>query len=160
MLCLESPRCGSSGVRGLILTNEMEQSEIHAAVCLTWHLVSSDPRPDSLQVSSPVGSGWCMEGEDLTIAWGEGLPAPQAVMELLSCDCKKECVQDSSTCIQNYLKCTNLCKLTSCANQPSEKTTTIQQISIMTLMTLVMMMMMMMMMMMKMRDDSETEDSY
>ena len=120
MLCLESPRCGSSGVRGLILTNEMEQSEIHAAVCLTWHLVSSDPRPDSLQVSSPVGSGWCMEGEDLTIAWGEGLPAPQAVMELLSCDCKKECVQDSSTCIQNYLKCTNLCKLTSCADQPPE----------------------------------------
>ena len=23
-------------------------------------------------------------------------------------------------CIQNYLKCTNLCKLTSCANQPPE----------------------------------------
>ena len=41
-------------------------------------------------------------------------------MELLSCDCKKECVQDSCTCIQNYLKCTNLCKLTSCANQPPE----------------------------------------
>ena len=61
-----------------------------------------------------------MEGEDLTIAWGEGLPAPQAVMELLSCDCKKECVQDSCICIQNYLKCTNLCKLTSCANQPPE----------------------------------------
>ena len=42
-------------------------------------------------------------------------------MELLSCDCKKECVQDSCTCIQNgLLKCTNLCKLTSCANQPPE----------------------------------------
>jgi len=61
-----------------------------------------------------------MEGEDLTIDWGEGRPAPQAVMELLSCDCKKVCVHDSCTCIQNYLKCTNLCKLTSCANQPPD----------------------------------------
>ena len=33
---------------------------------------------------------------------------------------KKECVQDSCTCIQNGPKCTNLCKLTSCANQPPE----------------------------------------
>jgi len=61
-----------------------------------------------------------MESEDLTIDWGEGLPAPQAVTELLSCNYKKECVQDSCTCIQNYLKCTNLCKLTSCANQQAE----------------------------------------
>ena len=68
----------------------------------------------------PVGSGLCVEGEDLAIDWGEGLPAPQAVMELLSCDCKKERVQDSCTCIQNGLKCTNLCKLTSCANRPLE----------------------------------------
>jgi len=43
----------------------------------------------SPQVPSLVGSGWCMEGDDLAIDWGEGLPAPQAVMELLSCDCKK-----------------------------------------------------------------------
>ena len=74
----------------------------------------------SPQVPSPVGSGWCMEGEDLTIDWGEGLPAPQAVMQLLSWHSKKECVQDSCTCIQNYLKCTNLCNLSSCANQPPE----------------------------------------
>jgi len=74
----------------------------------------------SPQVPSKVGSDWCMEGEDLTIEWGEGLPAPQAVMELLSCDCKKECVQDSCTCIQNHLKCTNVCMLTSYANQPQE----------------------------------------
>ena len=33
---------------------------------------------------------------------------------------KTECVQDSCTCIQNCLKCTNLFKLTSCANQPPE----------------------------------------
>ena len=56
----------------------------------------------------------------VTIDWKEGLPARQAVIELLSCDCKKECVQDSCTCIQNYLKCTNLYKLTCCANQPPE----------------------------------------
>ena len=34
-----------------------------------------------------------MEGEDMTTDWGEGLPTPQAVMELLSCDFKKECVR-------------------------------------------------------------------
>ena len=51
----------------------------------------------------PVGSGWCMEGEDLTINWGEGLSAPQAVMELLSCDYKKECVQDSVVLVSRII---------------------------------------------------------
>ena len=30
------------------------------------------------------------------------------------------CSGQCCTCIQNYLKCTKLCKLTSCANQPPE----------------------------------------
>ena len=59
-----------------------------------------------------------MEGEDLATDWVERQPAPQAVMELLSRDCKKKFAQDSCMCIKNVLKCTNLWKLTSCANQP------------------------------------------
>ena len=96
----------------------------------------------SSQVPSPVGSGWCMEGEDLAIDWAEGLPAPQAVMELLSCDCKKECVQESCTCIQNGLKCTNLsiCASWLLVQINHQKMMTIQHISIMTLMTVMMMM--------------------
>jgi len=51
------------------------------------------------------------------IDWGEGLPAPEAVMEMLSCTCSRECLQDTCTCMQNKINCTYLCKLATCTNQ-------------------------------------------
>ena len=48
-------------------------------------------------------------------------PAPMAVLELLACACKKECnlngKDDDCTCMQNKLKCTDMCKLKDCKNQ-------------------------------------------
>lgn len=76
-------------------------------------------------VPSPVGHGWTLEGEGaqqrLVIDWMSGLPAPRAVIELLSCMCKKACNDDSCDCIRNGLKCSDLCRLTTCSNQPDEE---------------------------------------
>lgn len=51
------------------------------------------------------------------IDWGDGLPAPEAVMEMLACLCARACVEETCICIQNKMQCTYLCKLVTCANQ-------------------------------------------
>lgn len=75
-------------------------------------------------VPSPVGHGWSLvkdEDQDkLVIDWMNGLPAPRAILELIACTCKKACKDDSCDCIRNGLKCTDLCRLTTCSNQQDE----------------------------------------
>ena len=68
------------------------------------------------QVPSPVGSGWCLEDGKLTIDWMSGEPAPQAVLELLSCHCSRICKLPTCTCLTNGLNCTDLCRLQDCTN--------------------------------------------
>ena len=76
-------------------------------------------------IPSPVGHGWSLENdgaqEKLVIDWMSGLPAPRAVIELMSCVCKKACNDNSCDCIRNGLKCSDLCRLTTCSNQPDEE---------------------------------------
>ena len=55
------------------------------------------------------------------INWMSGLPAPSAVIELMSCMCKKTCNDDSCDCIRNGLKYSDLCRLITCSNQPDEE---------------------------------------
>ena len=68
-------------------------------------------------IPSPIGNGWKKEDDKLVIDWGDALPAPEAVMELMACNCSKVCSEDSCACLQNKMKCTYLCKLTTCSNQ-------------------------------------------
>lgn len=74
---------------------------------------------------SPIGNGWIVketdEGQEIGIDWMQGLPAPQAIIEMISCECKKHCIKDRCPCIVNNLKCTQLCKLTTCDNQQNEE---------------------------------------
>ena len=76
-------------------------------------------------IPSPVGHGWSLVNdgaqERLVIDWMSGLPAPTAVIELMSCMCKKACNDDSCDCIRNGLKCSDLCRLITCSNQPDEE---------------------------------------
>ena len=46
-----------------------------------------------------------------------GLPAPKAVLELLSCQSSRSCKLPSSSCMANDLKCTDLCRLQDCTNR-------------------------------------------
>ena len=72
---------------------------------------SLEPQPD---IPSPLGLGWTLKHEDgremMTIDWMDGQPAPQAVLELLSCKCRGKCKAPSCQCISHGLFCTDLCK--------------------------------------------------
>lgn len=74
----------------------------------------------SPEVPSPVGHGWSLEGDELTIDWMCGEPAPKAVLELLSCHCKKNCQLPTCICLSNGLQCTDLCKFQECTNRRKE----------------------------------------
>lgn len=72
---------------------------------------------------SPVGRGWKIERgeevEQLVVHWMEGQPAPDAVLDLLACNCAKKCALPKCTCMANGLRCTDMCKLADCDNQAS-----------------------------------------
>ena len=76
-------------------------------------------------IPSPVGHGWSLVNdgaqERLVIDWMSGLLAPTAVIELMSCMCKKACNDGSCDCIRNGLKCSDLYRLITCSNQPDEE---------------------------------------
>jgi hypothetical protein len=47
------------------------------------------------------------------------LPAPDSILEFLSCGCVKSCDSNRCTCRSNGLKCTDMCKLKDCSNAAS-----------------------------------------
>ena len=49
------------------------------------------------------------------------MPAPKAVIELLACMRKGVCEGNTCECILNGLKCSDLCRLAECSNQPDEE---------------------------------------
>ncbi|KAK3750403.1 hypothetical protein QZH41_005565 [Actinostola sp. cb2023] len=76
-------------------------------------------------VPSPVGLGWCQESDQdgtsrLTVDWMDGDPAPSAVLQLLSCKCKRSCQPSNCSCIRNGLKCTDMCSLQDCQNRAND----------------------------------------
>ena len=75
-------------------------------------------------IPEPIGYRWLLEkvtsdSEDvqLEIDWMSGKPAPEAVLDLIACNCSKACYNESCTCFSNKLKCTNMCKINNCSNQ-------------------------------------------
>ena len=50
-----------------------------------------------------------------------GMPAPKAVIELLACMRKRVCEDNTCEYILNGLKCSDLCCLADCSNQPDEE---------------------------------------
>ena len=75
------------------------------------------------QVPSPVGRGWKIEKEgaenQLVVHWMDGQPAPQAILDLLACNCPRKCELPRCECMANGLKCTDMCRLPDCENQAS-----------------------------------------
>ena len=75
------------------------------------------------QVPSPVGRGWKAEHEDgvakLVVDWMDVKPAPEAILELLACNCSRKCVSPNCVCVANGLRCTDMCRLAQCENQAS-----------------------------------------
>lgn len=72
-------------------------------------------------VPDPKDNGWTTdENGKLAIEWMRGSPAPDTVLELLSCKCTRSCKLPECTCLVNGLKCTHMCKLQLCSNKPHE----------------------------------------
>ncbi|KAG0710132.1 hypothetical protein GWK47_023437 [Chionoecetes opilio] len=54
-----------------------------------------------------AGHGWELDdGGTLKIRWMAGLPAPDVVLNLISCTCRRTCRPSDCSCILNGLKCT------------------------------------------------------
>ncbi len=66
-------------------------------------------------VPSPDSHGWEVSEDSIAIKWLASNPAPDEIMELLSCRCKRSCKIDLCCCLQAGLKCTDLCA-TECDN--------------------------------------------
>ena len=63
---------------------------------------------------APDGHGWTINDGQLNILWMTCKPAPEEILELISCTCKK-CDQ-SCTYAQHKLSCTDACKCSHCEN--------------------------------------------
>ena len=81
-----------------------------------WKLVL-EPQPI---VPPPQGNGWPLHDGELCIDWFESLPAPLAVLELLSCHCGGKCENNHCCCISNQLHCTDAC---GCSKEKCENST-------------------------------------
>ena len=98
----------------------LEQHAIRASYqAAVWQhsLVEAFP-----EIPSPLDcDGWVLDDEGkLEIRWMLGAPAPDVIMELLSCTCKRICSLPLCTCMSNGLKCTDACFLQECDNMTDE----------------------------------------
>ncbi|KAG0712538.1 hypothetical protein GWK47_018270 [Chionoecetes opilio] len=76
----------------------------------------------------PTDCGW-MTDEDgkLAVNWMRGSPAPDAVMQLLSCKCVRSCELPKCTCLSNGLKCTDMAGYRHARNNAIEEEPVAQQ---------------------------------
>ena len=67
--------------------------------------------------SNPVGVGW-ERGTDgkLEIKWTSLLPTPEEILDIVSCDCRRECKTETCICLTNNLNCTDACHSFICDN--------------------------------------------
>ncbi len=49
----------------------------------------------------------------------DGQPVPQAVLDLLACNCTWKCSLHICVCLPYELECTDMCRLQDCENQAS-----------------------------------------
>lgn len=74
-----------------------------------------EPNPET---PSPNGFGWIqLENGSLDVQWTTIRPAPEHVLELLACSCKKHCKEGICPCMLNKLNCTDACHSFECSNQ-------------------------------------------
>ena len=74
-----------------------------------------EPNPS---IPSPNSHGWTIDDGVLRVKWMDLLPAPNSVLELANCKCKKNrCQTKSCTCFKNNLSCTEFCSCTDFENK-------------------------------------------
>ena len=86
--------------------------------CAVWRR-SLEANPD---VPAPEpGYGWVVVDDgNLDVLWMSGPPAPQVVLEFMSCKCRRVCELPTCECMVNGLKCTDECRLKDCTNMTDD----------------------------------------
>ena len=74
------------------------------------------------QTPTPLNcNGWILDDQQrLQINWMTGLPAPDAILQFMSCNCLCKSQLPDCQCMLNGLKCTDTCKLQSCDNMVTD----------------------------------------
>ena len=82
------------------------------------NIALQDPQLDPLQ------NGYHKESDgQLKPTMTDALPAPKAIIEMVSCQCKRDCSSARCSCRTNNLACTNLCQCGSeCKNDEDTQT--------------------------------------
>ena len=71
-----------------------------------------------INIPNPDGHGWTMSYNELSINWMTDPPAPDSVLELISCKCiKSKCRGMVCSCQKSGLSCTDFCMCHSCMNR-------------------------------------------
>ena len=71
-------------------------------------------------IPPPDRHGWNIINYAISIKWLGSNPAPEEVLELLNCLCKRTCKVEDCTCLIAGLKCTTLCTA-KCNNMVNEE---------------------------------------
>ena len=87
-----------------------------------WHR-SLEVDPD---IPSPEGNGWQIEDGQLTIHWMQGPPAPDVILEFMSCKHSRIHKHPSCPCLAYGIPCTPAGKLQICDNMIVEEDATVQ----------------------------------
>ena len=73
------------------------------------------------EAPSASGHGWSIGNDNsITINWITQLPAPQQLLELVSCSCKRDCVATKCSCCSSGKQCTDVCQCVHCVNRSQE----------------------------------------
>ena len=62
-----------------------------------------------LSLPDPIAHSWNLDGDRLLPVTTKNLPAPKAILELVRCSCKGNCVTLSCSCKKHNLNCTDTC---------------------------------------------------
>lgn len=79
-------------------------------------------------IESPIGHGWKLDEGNICIDWMSEKPAPDAILEFVSCNCKKnKCQTGSCSCKSFELVRTEACGCSYCENCTSDDDTDIEE---------------------------------
>ena len=74
-----------------------------------------------LQLPPAAGNGWKLTDGQLEIVWMTRPPAPESLLEYVSCKCQSGCKTKRCTCLKSGLQCTDLCGCKDCQNSQEEE---------------------------------------
>ena len=70
---------------------------------------------------NPLLHGWRKVDDEIEIHWLNEKPAPDAILEFVTCGCKKtNCSNNQCSCRAVDLPCTDLCRCVDCKNENRE----------------------------------------